>query len=937
MQTTSVLPARVNPLWRHDAECRLSLDGAWQFALDPEDRGCEERWYVHPDRLRETIQVPGSWQGQGFGGDGDDLLWDFQLRTRIYRATYTGTGWYGRSFQVPDAWQGKRIWLNFGGAHPSAEIWVNGVRVGAHDLPFVPFAFDVTPFVHMERENVLVVRVHENHREFGLAFNYQGNWSGLYRGVELTATGATCLGHCRLLPDAVTGRLRMAIELDGDRPSEPLRLQVAVRSADGGASLIEQELLLPEDGLVEIPVPSPRLWSPDAPNLYRVNIALKQGEEILDALSERTGFVTLGTAGKHFLINGDPYYLRGTGDFLSCPETGCPDTDRARWRRKLQALRDYGYNYVRCQSYVYGPEYYDIADEVGLLIQSEMGMLGAWGGMSPMHVYQWPKPTPDNYPVLKRQWDLVVQRDAHHPSANLYCMSNEYGTGKSTHFHFPRIAWECYHATKALKPTAFVLWTDGGYRADLPGDFVNDEATRDAECDLPVVQHEFRWWSSYPDIRLKERYDGAVRPYAIEIAEQAAARHGLAHLLTRFADASQRLQFQEAKLKMENCRRDHPTLAGISHFDAMDANPSPQGVITEFYEQKLIDSACWLQTNGDTVLLTGLEADNRALTAGETFRCKLSVSDFAHPPFQSPRVEWVLRDKDGRQFADGLLTYSHQSFRTCEVGEIAVTLPEVTAPVALMLHARLYEAEREITNAWPLWLFPAVSPLPAGVARYGDFAASWLREWTEIPVAPALDATVPVLLTDVIDDAVESYLQGGGRVILAATEGLVRPHPPNFGYVNYYFTPPANYSPYEDGQNGTLVADHPMLGAFPHEGFADLHWFRMIDQAPPLDLEPLGLTDGEPAVRVIHRYPVCRPLGYLHEVAVGKGRLILCGLSLSPEWVEARYLLTQLCAYALNPMAPAPTVSAATLASLKTATALARVPLPNTADTGVQS
>ena len=536
-----------------------------------------------------------------------------------------------------------------------------------------------------------------------------------------------------------------------------------------------------------------------------------------------------------------------------------------------------------------------------------------------MHVYQWPKPTPDNYPVLKRQWDLVVQRDVHHPSANLYCMSNEYGAST----HFPHIAWECYHATKALKPTALVIWTDGGYHPDLPGDFVNDEASKDAECALPVIQHEFRWWSSFPDIRLKDQYCGAVRPYAIEIAEQAAARHGLSHLLSRFAASSQRLQLQEAKLKMESCRRNYPTLAGICHFDAMDANPSPQGIITEFYQRKLAGSASWLQTNGDAVLLAGMEADDRALTAGETFRCPVFVSDFAHPPFQHPRVEWELRGVDGRLFAEGLLSYAHTPFRTCEVGEIVMTLPAVTAPLALLLHARLCEGEREISNEWPLWLFPASSRLPEGVMRYHDAAICWLREWTEIPVTTTADTSMPLLLTEVIDDHIETYLRAGGRVLLAASEGLVRPHPPNFGYVHYYFTPPANYSPYEDGQNGTLVANHPLLGAFPHDGFADLHWFHLIDEAPPIDLEAFGLTDGEPVVRVIHRYPVCRPLGYLHEVAVGRGRLILCALTLSPNRSEARYLLAQLCAYASNPTpAPAPPATAATLARLKTGTAL---------------
>jgi hypothetical protein len=74
----------------------------------------------------------------------------------------------------------------------------------------------------------------------------------------------------------------------------------------------------------------------------------------------------------------------------------------------------------------------------------------------------------------------------------------------------------------------------------------------------------------------------------------------------------------------------------------------------------------------------------------------------------------------------------------------------------------------------------------------------------------------------------------------------------------------------------------------------------MIDDAPPLDLEPLELNDEDPAIRVIHRYPVCRPLGYLLERAVGKGRQILCALQLDPSWPEARYLLAQVCASAAN-------------------------------------
>ena len=156
------------------------------------------------------------------------------------------------------------------------------------------------------------------------------------------------------------------------------------------------------------------------------------------------------------------------------------------------------------------------------------------------------------------------------------------------------------------------------------------------------------------------------------------------------------------------------------------------------------------------------------------------------------------------------------------------------------------------------------------------------------------------MLTDRLDRPLAEFMRRGGRVILAAGESLVRPHAPLFGYVKYFFTPPANYAPYEDGQNGTVIASHPLLGEWPHEGFADWPLFRMIENAPPLDLEPLGLADGEPVIRVIHRYPVLHPLAYLVERSVGAGGLVLCALDLNPGWAEARYLLAAMCRHAAS-------------------------------------
>ena len=110
-------------------------------------------------------------------------------------------------------------------------------------------------------------------------------------------------------------------------------------------------------------------------------------------------------------------------------------------------------------------------------------------------------------------------------------MSNEYG--KSC--HFPRIAWQCYHDTKAIKPTAFVIWTDGGYNKDMPADFINAEAQSDrrgdaSSADLPLIQHEFKWWSSFPDVRTASTHDAARHHVAVDVGDAVRLASGIPDL-----------------------------------------------------------------------------------------------------------------------------------------------------------------------------------------------------------------------------------------------------------------------------------------------------------------------------------------------------------------------------------------------------------------------
>ena len=99
-------PVIVNPIFLNPGERRISLSGKWNFRLDPEDKGVAQQWFKSP-LFTEEIEVPGTWQGQGFGNDAKETIWDFGFEVRSLKASYTGTGWYQRNFNVPSDWREK--------------------------------------------------------------------------------------------------------------------------------------------------------------------------------------------------------------------------------------------------------------------------------------------------------------------------------------------------------------------------------------------------------------------------------------------------------------------------------------------------------------------------------------------------------------------------------------------------------------------------------------------------------------------------------------------------------------------------------------------------------------------------------------------------------------------------------------------------------------
>jgi beta-galactosidase/beta-glucuronidase len=123
-------------------------------------------------------------------------------------------------------------------------------------------------------------------------------------------------------------------------------------------------------------VPNLRPWSPEDPYLYRLEATLLDANGPLDRTTAVAGFRTLVTDERagNFLLNGRAYFLRGCGYDSLEPIHGSPPPDKRVYVERLRNLKQYGFNAVRFLSHTPLREFFEAADEVGFLVQTE----GEW-------------------------------------------------------------------------------------------------------------------------------------------------------------------------------------------------------------------------------------------------------------------------------------------------------------------------------------------------------------------------------------------------------------------------------------------------------------------------------------------------------------------------------------------------------------------------------
>lgn len=328
---------------------------------------------------------------------------------------------YCKTFAYDPAWEGQRVFLEFGGIMFYGEVRVNGTLVGTTEYGYLGLSCDITAALKKDAPNVVEVWAKVDTKK-GACRWYTG--CGLYRGVKLVTKPAHAIARHGLY---VTTRENRFVDVEvmlngfrGNREDWTAELEITDREGSARAQTVCDVPKGDNRQRVHFTFPSveltdPLLWSTDAPNLYTATVRLKKDGVEQDAASVRFGVRTIAFDKDFgFKLNGEKVFLKGNSGHTDTGALGnaaYPDAIA----RQLKTLKAFGYNCVRCSHNPYSEEFYDLADELGLLVVDEITdkWSGCWAGRV-KYIQMWPE--------LLTEW---IRRDRNHPSVILWSLGNE--------------------------------------------------------------------------------------------------------------------------------------------------------------------------------------------------------------------------------------------------------------------------------------------------------------------------------------------------------------------------------------------------------------------------------------------------------------------------------------------------------------------------------
>ena len=427
-----------------------NLNGTWQFEVDAGGNGLDCDWQKRSDFSR-TILVPYPPESQ---------------LSQIHETDFMPGAWYRRSFDLAKRPDGL-LRLHFGAVDYHAYVWINGVLIGEHVGGYVPFALEISAYVHPGK-NTIVVYAQDDCRT-GLQPSGKQSRTVQSRGAEYTrTTGIWQTVWLEWLPQTHVESIHY--ECDIHAPSVTMTLQTAGQARlsiniyhDHQLVGQGQQVLSGPLTTVTIPLSAKALWTIGDGQLYTVD--LQFGD---DHVQSYFGLREVHFDHMRFMLNDQPVFQRLVLDQGYYPDGVYTAPSDADFINDIHLTQQLGFNGARLHQKIVDPRLLYHCDRLGLIVWAEMP---SWG---------LDLTTPTGLLALLPEWEAAMKRDQNHPCIITWCPFNETWDDAN---HRPQdldAVQLVYHTTKQLDASRPVVDTSGHYHRDTDFYDVHDY-TQDAQ------------------------------------------------------------------------------------------------------------------------------------------------------------------------------------------------------------------------------------------------------------------------------------------------------------------------------------------------------------------------------------------------------------------------------------------------------------------------
>lgn len=405
-----VLSGYTNKTSEKNPNKRTNFDSNWKF-IQQDIKGAEQVEFN--DAAWRTLNLPHDWSIEGEYDENNPMAGQSGYLP-------AGFGWYRKTITVPETWKGKHVEIAFDGVFMNSTVWANGKKLGTRPYGWISFAYDISEIAETSKEITFAVRVDNNKQPS--ARWYTG--SGIYAHTWIDVKNKNHISRDGVFVRTEKNNIYVDTDLTGiDKKAKKGVLVTSVLDKEGNVVATTKNKIKSSKDLIiktNLTIDNPKLWSTKTPYLYTLKSELKVKKEVVDVVETKFGVRDIEWIPETGMwINGENIKLQGVCNHQDAGALGAAVPDKIL-RFRIQQLKSMGVNAIRTAHNPQTPIFYDLCDELGMLVMDEI-----FDG--------WKRKAKNDYGAhFFNEWwkqDLTdwIKRDRNHPSIVIYSVGNETG------------------------------------------------------------------------------------------------------------------------------------------------------------------------------------------------------------------------------------------------------------------------------------------------------------------------------------------------------------------------------------------------------------------------------------------------------------------------------------------------------------------------------